>query len=271
MSVFPGGGLGALPGESQASRTLLCPYMSVDAVQSWAMCAAVPATVAWALPAGQEQGCGSGEPPLQQGWHREGFWPRGPQTPCCFFPEGCTWGTPPLAHHPALTLRNPCLPRCGVAGAVWAAPHTSGGPGPSPGPLCAGDSKSLRGKEGAPLSPLPYCPTTPSGGDPKPHCRERPLPAIASPGDCMAWGAKGRGRLPPAQPRGISSRCLPAGGNPSIGRPVCSRLRSSSTIPQSLHYFSVNRAFPSQSHQHFCVAPHLALIGPGLLGWMLEP
>lgn len=72
---------------------------------------------------------GGREPPVRRGWPWEGSWPWGPQPPCCSCPEGCTWGPPPLARHPTLTLRNPCLPRCGAAGRVWAAPRTSGGPG----------------------------------------------------------------------------------------------------------------------------------------------
>uniref|UniRef100_M3Z807 Uncharacterized protein n=1 Tax=Mustela putorius furo TaxID=9669 RepID=M3Z807_MUSPF len=252
-----------LPRVSQASRTLLCPYMSVDAVQS---CAAVPATKAWALPAGQERGGGGGGAGSLPSSTGRGFGPGDPRPHVASSLKAAAGAasprTPPRPHAPQSWFAQ-------VWGGWWrvgCSPHV-GGPGPSPGPLCAGDSESLRGKEGA----LSHCPTrpghSPSGGDPKPHCRERSLPAIASPGGCRAWRAKGRGLLPPAQSRGISSRCPPAGGNPSTGRPV-QRLRLLPTevvpaqSPKSLHYFSVNRAFPSQSHQHFCVAPHLALIGP---------
>lgn len=56
------------------------------------------------------------------------------------------------------------------------------------------------------------------------------------------------------------------------GRPVQplipSEITPSASPPKSPRYFSVNRAFPRQNHQcFFSLLPHLALIGPGLVGW----
>lgn len=131
-------------------------------------------------------------------------------------------------------------------------------------PIFATDSKSLQGKEGARRFPLPHraAPGRPSWQTPS-HAARRPL--------FLPLPTPLRGRRGPASfhqlgPEGAAATvqgpaaCLPA-GTPGLGDRfsiwVCSFLTEviPAQSPKSLHYFLVNRAFPSQNHQHFCVAP----------------
>lgn len=85
--------------------------------------------------------------------------------------------------------------------------------------------------------------------------------ALRPRGDARASGLGGARRGTTPHVSGLGSICV-------YSFPVRS---SPAQSPKSLHYFSVNRAFPSQNNQHFSLLAHLALIGPRLAGWMLAP
>lgn len=221
-------------------RVFLCPRRSVAAADS-----SVHTAEAWTAGAGSSRG--SSRPAAGGGCSP------GDPSPCLTPPLKATPGAS-LPSHPSQASPSGIRVCPGVAAAECGLllPHP-GAPGRAPlvvracaCPTFATDCVPSGQRANPPLhtSPPPLSRAwAPSTATPS------PLP-VGTPGLLPAW---------PWETRSASAF-------------TPSRLRSPQhQRPESLHYFLVNRAFPSRNHQHRFVAPHLALIGPGLLGRMLEP
>lgn len=111
-------------------------------------------------------------------------------------------------------------------------------------------------------------PSSGGPGTPRPPGRRDPvcLPVRRSPDTPRRpWGLGGHWLC-----RRPARGCGPRGARGDLlGICVCSfpaEIIPSTNPPKSLHYFFVNRAFPSQNNQQFLLLPHLALIGPSLMG-----